>query len=96
MYQSTSFLKKVDIFCKDLQGKRQERARTRQAHQTSYMRNPAHRLLRKVQFCVDTIGVILLLRRGLLRFRKRKYEKIEVLERKARRYDEPDVRDSEA
>lgn len=75
-------MKKVDVFRKSSQGRRQDRARTRQARQTSYMRNPAHRLLRKVQSCVDTIGVILLLRRGLLRFRKRKYEKVEILERR--------------
>jgi hypothetical protein len=91
MYQSTSF----KMFSKNLQGRKQERARTRQVHQTSYMRNPGHRLLGKVLSCVDTRGVILLLQRGLLRFRKRKYEKIEMLE-KARRFDEPDVRDGEA
>ena len=55
-------------------------------HQTSYMRHPARRLLCKVLSCVHTRGVILLLWRGLLRFRKRKYEKIGMLE-KARRYD---------
>ena len=60
--------------------------RTCRVHQTSYMRNPARRLLCKVLSCVDTRGVILLLWRGLLRFRKRKYEKIGMLE-KARRYD---------
>lgn len=92
MYQSTS-LKKVDVFSKNSQGMRQDRARTRQARQTSYMRNPAHRLLRKVQSCVDTRGVILLLRRGLLRFRKRKYEKVEMLERRGGDMNEPDVRD---
>ena len=60
--------------------------RTCRVHQTSYMRNPARRLLCKVLSCVYTRGVILLLWRGLLRFRKRKYEKIGMLE-KARRYD---------
>src|SRR5271156_4497709 len=63
---------KIDDFSSNSQGMIQERARTRQVHQTSCMRNPARRLLCTVPSCVDTKGVTLLLQRGLLHFRRRR------------------------
>ena len=36
------------------------------------------------------------MRRGLLRFRKRKYEKVEMLERRRGDMNEPNVRDGKA